>query len=186
MAAPLLPIVLSLAQYAPTVLRHLGAGEKTTAVAERVVAVAQAVTGTDAPDAALQRIQQDPAAAQAFQQRVVELDAELERDHLADRQDARKRDIALAQAGQHNRRADLMVLLDVVGLIACLVVLALFRKEIPAEVAGLLTTIASLFGLCLRDAHQFEFGSSRGSREKDNLLAGVNPPAIRGNPGAAD
>lgn len=30
-----------------------------------------------------------------------------------------------------------------------------------------LSTINSYFGLCLRDAHQFEFGSSRGSRTKD-------------------
>jgi hypothetical protein len=30
-----------------------------------------------------------------------------------------------------------------------------------------LSVITSLFGLCLRDAYQFEFGSSRGSRLKD-------------------
>jgi len=71
-----------------------------------------------------------------------------------------------------NQRADLMVLLDVIGLVACLVVLALFRKEVPSEVVVLLSSIASVFGLCLRDAHQFEFGSSRGSREKDRILGG--------------
>lgn len=76
------------------------------------------------------------------------------------------------------RRASLMILLDVVGLIACLALLTFWRKEIPGEVLGLISTIASVFGLCLRDAHQFEFGSSRGSREKDSLLASAS--ATRG------
>lgn len=31
-------------------------------------------------------------------------------------------------------------------------------------------SIAGFFGLGLRDAHQFEFGSSRGSQEKNELL----------------
>lgn len=72
----------------------------------------------------------------------------------------------------HEARRNWMILLDVVGLIACLVVMALYRDKIPAEVITLLSTIAGGFLLCLRDAHQWEFGSSRGSREKDVLLAG--------------
>lgn len=75
-----------------------------------------------------------------------------------------------ARGGYQNRRADLMVILDVIGLIGCLVVLALLRHDLPAEVVTLLSTIVGIFGLCLRDAHQFEFGSSRGSREKDAIL----------------
>ncbi|OYU41966.1 MAG: hypothetical protein CFE44_26720, partial [Burkholderiales bacterium PBB4] len=92
---------------------------------------------------------------------------------LADRQDARKRDVAYVQAGRVNHRADIMVLFDVVGLIACLVVMAFFRKDMPGEMVGLLSAIISIFGLCLRDAHQFEFGSSRGSRDKDDQQAAL-------------
>lgn len=102
---------------------------------------------------------------------------ELERVAAGDRKDARARDVALHQAGYRNQRADLMVIADVIGLIACLVVLAVYREKIPPEVITLLTTVASLFGLCLRDAHQFEFGSSRGSRDKDELLA--KAPSVR-------
>lgn len=36
--------------------------------------------------------------------------------------------------------------------------------------AALLSGIAGIFGACLRDAFQFEFGSSRGSREKGAIL----------------
>lgn len=177
MALPLLPIVLGLAQYAPTLMRYLGAGEANAQVAEKVVAVAQAVTGTADPAQALAAIQADSAAAVAFQQRVIELDGELERAYLADRGDARARDVALAQAGKRNLRADLMVLLDALGLVACLVVLVLYGDDMPGEAVGLVSTIASFFGLSLRDAHQFEFGSSRGSRNKDDRFAGRVPGA---------
>lgn len=162
-------LALGLAQLAPSLLRYFGAGEKSAAIAEKVVGIAQTVTGAPSGEAALAALQADPKLAQEFNLAVLAADTELEHAYLADRKDARARDVALHLAGYNNRRADLMVIADVIGLIACLVVLAVYRTSIPAEVATLLTTIASLFGLCLRDAHQFEFGSSRGSKDKDVL-----------------
>lgn len=165
-------IALGLLQFAPSLLRYFGAGEKPAAVADKVVEIARTVTGAATGPEALEAIRANAAQAAAFQQAVLEADTTLEQAYLADRRDARARDVALHQAGFHNTRADLMVLFDVIGLIACLVVLSVFRKEIPGEVVSLLSTIAGIFGLCLRDAHQFEFGSSRGSKEKDALLSG--------------
>jgi hypothetical protein len=78
--------------------------------------------------------------------------------------------VELAKAGRLNLRADVMVLIDAVGLVTCLIVLAMFRKVRPGEVVALLSSIASIFGLCLRDAHQFEFGSSRSSQRKDATI----------------
>lgn len=170
----LISLALSLGQIAPSLLRYFGVGEQPVAIAEKVVEIAKTVAGKTDAGEAVAAIQSEPALAQQYQLAVLKADADLTAAYLADTQSARQRDVALHQAGYHNRRADLMVLFDVVGLIACLVVLALFRKDIPGEVVTLLSTIASLFGLCLRDAHQFEFGSSRGSREKDALLGGVN------------
>lgn len=165
-------IALGLAQYAPSLMRFFGVGEKPAAIAEKVIGIAKAVTGSPNGEAALAAMQQNATMAQEFNLAVLRADTELEQAYLADRKDARARDVALHQAGYVNRRADWMVIADVVGLVACLAVLALFRNDIPGEVITLLTTIASLFGVCLRDAHQFEFGSSRGSREKDVLLGG--------------
>ncbi len=167
-------LALALAQHAPSIMRFFGVGDKPVAIAEKVVDMAKSVTGQPSGEAALEALQQNPQLAQEFNLAVLKADTDLEQAYLADRKDARARDVALHQAGYRNTRADLMVIADVVGLIACLEVLALFRKEIPGEVVTLLTTIASLFGLSLRDAHQFEFGSSRGSREKDGILGSVN------------
>ena len=163
-------IALGLAQLAPSLMRYFGVGEKPVAVAEQVIGIAKTITGQPTGEAALAALQADTAKAHDFRMAVLQSDASLERAYLDDRKDARSRDVALRQAGYHNKRADLMVLFDVIGLIACLLVLSVFRKEVPGEVVGLLSTIAGIFGLCLRDAHQFEFGSSRGSKEKDILL----------------
>ena len=166
-------IALGLAQFAPSLMRYFGAGEKSAALADKVIGVAKSVTGTPTGEAALASMQEYPKLAMEFNIAVLNSESSLEQAYLADRGDARKRDIALHQAGFANKRADWMVVGDVIGLVACLGVLVFFRQAIPSEVATLLATVASIFGLCLRDAHQFEFGSSRGSREKNELLSSV-------------
>lgn len=95
------------------------------------------------------------------------------RAELADVQSARLRDAEFIRAGKVNERANWMVAMDVFGLVACLAVLTFFHKDIPGEVVGVLSTIAGIFGLCLRDAHQFEFGSSRGSKEAQATIATI-------------
>ena len=97
-------------------------------------------------------------------------DKDLEQAHLADRQDARARDVQFIKAGRTNTRADVMVAGAVLGLIACLACLVLFRQGLPGEAVGIISTVAGIFGACLRDAFQFEFGSSRSSRDKDSVI----------------
>ena len=163
-------IALSLAQFAPSIMRFMGAGSSSVDTAQKVIGMAQQVAGAKSPEEALQALRANAELAQAFNLAVLAADKELELAYLADRQSARSRDVEFIKAGKTNTRADVMVLFDVLGLIACLVVLTFFRKEIPGEVVGLLSTIAGIFGLCLRDAHQFEFGSSRSSRDKDSVI----------------
>lgn len=91
----------------------------------------------------------------------------------ADIKNARQRDIEMRQTGQRNTRANMMILGDVLGLVVCLAVIYALKDATGAgvgELRGMLTAIAGYFGLGLRDAHQFEFGSSRGSKEKDLML----------------
>lgn len=172
---PLIPIALSLAgQFAPAIIKYFTNSDTAAAVAGQVVDIAKTVTGTDTPEAAVAALQADPALALQFQTAVMANETELDKAFLADRQDARARDVKLAQAGVTNKRADIMVLLDVVGLIACLVVLCFFREKIPGEAVGLISTVAATFGLCLRDAHQFEFGSSRSSQAKDATISNLS------------
>lgn len=168
---PVVQLALALAQFAPHIMRYFGAGEASTAVAQKVVDVAAGVAGTKDPAEILAKFKADAELAQKFQLELLHVDEELEKMYLADRQDARARDIEVRKlnAGK-NDRADAMILGAVVGLITCLAVLVFFRKDIPGEAVGIISTIAGIFGACLRDAFQFEFGSSRGSKAKDDAL----------------
>lgn len=171
MALDPITVAMGLAQFAPTVVRWLSGSDKAEQVAQQVVAVAETVTGRTGAEA-VQALQADPGLVLQFRQALAGMELEMERAYLADRQDARGRDVAYVQAGRRNVRADVMVALDALGLIVCLVVLALYSDRLAGEAIALISTVASIFGLCLRDAHQFEFGSSRGSAEKTELLAG--------------
>lgn len=179
-------VALGLAKFAPSLMRFFGAGEKSAAIADKVIGIAQTVTGAPNGEAALAALQQNAQLAQEFNLAVLQADTELEQAYLADRKDARARDVALAQAGRINKRADLMVLMDVIGLalgFIAMLVLGYVKAKYPSAISegvfgallAQLSTITSYFGLCLRDAHQFEFGSSRGSRDKDELLAKAQP-----------
>lgn len=164
---------LALAQFAPSILRFFGIGERPVAVAEKIVGIAQAVTGTSSHDEAIKALAAKPELVQQFNLAVLAANTELEKSVLADTQDARKRDIEVRKLdGGKNTRADVLIGGAVLILLTCLVVLVFYRKDIPGEAVGIISTIAGLAGACLRDAFQFEFGSSRGSKEKDALLAG--------------
>ena len=174
------PVTLGLAlasQFVPSIIKYFTNSDTAGAVAGQVIDIAKTVTGKGTPDEAVAALQLDPALALQFKTAVLASDTDLEKAYLADRQSARARDVAYVQAGRVNHRADVMVIFDVLGLIACLAVLTFFRKDIPGEVVGLLSTIAGIFGLCLRDAHQFEFGSSRGSRDKDAVINQLSTPS---------
>jgi hypothetical protein len=183
MVAPvLIGAALEIAKIAaPWFARRLG-GEKAGEVAEKVVGVAQQITGTGTPQEALAQLRADPNLVLRMQTHLAELDADLEKAYLADRQDARSMAVQMAQLGVGQERKNVMVAIDAIGLalsLGAMLTLGYVRAVYPASLSegvfgallAQLSMITSYFGLCLRDAHQFEFGSSRGSKDKDMLLA---------------
>jgi hypothetical protein len=53
--------------------------------------------------------------------------------------------------------------------------------SLSGEVIGIVSTIAGIFGSCLKDACAFEFGSSRGSKEKETHLIDLLTGALKQN-----
>lgn len=170
------PITIGLAlaaKYVPDIIKHFSNSATAGDVAGKVIDIAKTITGKTEPadiDAALAA---DPQLALQFKMAALASQTELAKASLLDVQDARARDELLIKTNGRNKRADYMVLLDVIGLLSCLVVLCFYRSAIPAEAVGLISTIAANFGLGLRDAHTFEFGSSRSSQTKDATIAGM-------------
>lgn len=174
MTLPLIPIALSLAQFAPTLLRFFGAGDTSVAVAEKVVGIAQQVTGASTPEEALATIKANSETAMAFQQKILDLDAELEKEYLRDRQDARKRDTAFLAAGTRNYRADGLTFLAVV--VVAVITFFVWKSPLAGEFEkATITLILGRFLGYLDQVFQFEFGSTRDSHKKNdtiNKLAG--------------
>ncbi len=97
---------------------------------------------------------------------LVKISADLDKAYLADRQDARSRDVKLTQAGYHNYRADIMILVAFAAF--CLLCYLINGNEgIKPEVLAIFNMAIGALLKMLSDAFQFEFGSSRGSKEKD-------------------
>ncbi len=167
-------IAMTLAQFAPALIRLITGSDKAEEVAGKVVDIAKTVTGQTTGADAIDKLRADQALVLKFREAVAAQQADLEKAFLADVQSARTRDVEIRKVtGGSNARADIMVIGAVLGLIACLLVLILFRKDIPGEVVGIISTIAGIFGSCLKDAFSFEFGSSRGSKEKDVALSEI-------------
>ncbi|MEB3702097.1 hypothetical protein Bealeia1_01175 [Candidatus Bealeia paramacronuclearis] len=170
MSFPVVPLALALAEFAPLVARWVG-GEKSEKVAQKIVDTAKRLTGEDDPAKILQAMKADPKLVAEFQHAVLKMEHEREMAIYEDRKNARARDMVFIQSQKHNIRADVMVISAAMGLISCLLTITLYSGSLPGEAVGIISTIAGIFGSCLKDAYAFEFGSSRGSKLKDIQLA---------------
>lgn len=165
-------IALTLAQFAPSIMKFFGVGDKPVAVAEHVVQLAQSITGAQTPEAAVAAMRQNAELAQQLNLAVLAADTKLEELYLADKADARARDIAVRKIdGGKNNRADIMLVAAFVAVIAIAALLALGKVNGADAVGGFLITIGGMFARNIGTAFDFEFGSSRGSRDKDELMA---------------
>jgi hypothetical protein len=114
----------------------------------------------------------DPALALQFHQAVLAADTKLEELYLADKANARTRDIEVRKLdGGKNHRADIMLVAAFAAVIAIAALLALGKVDGATAVGGFLLTIGGMFARNIGTAFDFEFGSSRGSRDKDAAIA---------------
>lgn len=171
MSLSLIGVASALAELVPGIARWFTNDpkdqERTKNIAKSVIDIAKKVTGAADAGSALSILKQNPQALIEFQKSVLSMERDLEHAYLIDRQDARYRDMAFISTGRSNKRADIMVVSAAAGLLSCLLTLAFFSGKLPGEAVGIISTIAGIFGSCLKDAYSFEFGSSRGSKVKD-------------------
>lgn len=132
----------------------------------------------DDPASLLESIKMDPEARTKLAQiqseervRLRELATEEVKAHLADRQSARQREVALQEAGRTSWEMLVLAFLAIAGLIGIGIVLFIF--EIPPGAKEMLMIIVGALVSRAGDVYAFYFGSSRGSKEKDGVLAGL-------------
>ncbi len=138
------------------------------------VALVSSATGTDDPVEALAQLQGNPETMLKLKELAIQNEADI-RNHLkamyelelSDFRGARGRDTELKKAGYKNKRADLMIAVAFASFVfLCWLVNS--NTSIKPEVLAIFNMSIGCLLKMLSDAFQFEFGSSRGSKEKDN------------------
>jgi hypothetical protein len=142
-------------------------------VSEKIIEIAKNITKARNESDAIARLKEDKNMLLLFQKAVLAAECEIDVAVIKDKESARTRDIAIIDSGRKNMRADIMVIAAAIGLFICLTAIVLYRNDLPGEAVGIISTIAGIFGSCLKDAYNFEFGSSRGSKEKDRTVAAM-------------
>ena len=171
MALPLLLLASKLLPFAsaiPEVMRAFGS-DKSADAAERIVSVAQAVSGAGTPEDAVRAVISKPELQLEFQKMLSNERLEFAKLEVEDRKSARERDREFIKVGRWNFRADLMILACVVALV--FIVNEITGDEVKPEVLAIFNMAIGALLKMLGDAFAFEFGSSRGSKEKDEILS---------------
>lgn len=164
-----LGVLGTLASFIPGIARLLQSPTTSSEVLEQIATCAQHLSGQTDPGKMAEVFQKHPHLIASLYREL----ARIEETTTYDRRDARQRDVMIFKDSARNVRADVMVIAAAMGLLGCLVALAYYQNHLPGEAVGIISTIAGIFGSCLKDAYGFEFGSSRGSKTKDEHVAAV-------------
>lgn len=163
-------ILMGLAQFAPSLIRWATGSDTVGKVAEVAVNVAKSVTGTSTADEAIEAMKADPSLAIQFKQQMMQQEMDFEKLYIDDKASARARDIALSSTPRGNVRANWLAGLAVAVIIFILIVLVFKSDELNEFAKGSLTTILGVFLQLLVNIYNFEFGTTRRSREKSDIL----------------
>ena len=165
MVVPIIGLAMSLAgEFLPDIIRSI-AGDKTGDIAEKVVNVAQGLTGETEPESVMKALRANPDMVLKFQMELVEERREALKYEYLDRKSARD----MAMKSQLHTWAAVVVSVMITGGFG-FVLWGIMSQPIPEgskEVAYiLLGTLATGFIQVVN----FWLGSSRGSQEKSQML----------------
>ncbi len=96
-------------------------------------------------------------------------DLEAFKEEVKDRDSARSRDAEMIRHGRHNFRADIMVGVAAVA-VAWMVYLVWSSPSLDEYVKGIVTLVLGRFLGYLDNIYSFEFGTTRGSQNKDETI----------------
>lgn len=91
------------------------------------------------------------------------------KEEVAEKNSARARDAEFIKAGKYNIRADVMFILAIV--IVCALVWMVWKNDsINEYLKGIVTLVLGRFLGYIDNIYNFEFGTTRSSRQKDNTI----------------
>ncbi|SMP72045.1 hypothetical protein SAMN06295970_117117 [Noviherbaspirillum suwonense] len=166
------PVTIALAlatQFAPSILKYLTNSDTAGAVAAQVIDIAKTVTGKGTIGEARAVLELDPAKAVEFQLAVMQNDTDLAKAYLADIQNARARDMALAAAGVKNTRANALAI-GAASLVLVTLVIVVWATNMDDFAKATITLICGRALGWVEQVFSFEFGTTRTSAKKDDTI----------------
>lgn len=128
------------------------------------------------PDAVAEAIKIDPQAAVKLREierdermGILQIRAKQAQMEADDRASARARDTDIQKVRGYNPRADILAFLAVTGLVLCVYFVAA-DTAMPERAVNAIMFVAGVLAAAVRDVYHFEFGSSKGSKEKDSVI----------------
>lgn len=165
----MLKTILTLAQFAPTLFAFFKDNKQPKKTTEAVESIAKDVADADSVEAAIRVFKNDANKANEFKARIIEAEFALQVAYLEDMNSARARDSIFLTNGQRNYRADLLSFLAILIIIA-LVLLIWKSPELNEYVKGVFTLVLGRFMGYVDNIYNFEFGSTRSSKQKDSTI----------------
>ncbi len=148
----------------PWLERFVGLGFDSK-VLNQLVGIVTKLTGTDDMNEAVRRIRSNKALELELQRALLVAETNYWQQCIQDKQNARERDLAIQRMRGQNLRANIMLVMAMIGIILSVGALIVFKPVLNADGVGMLSAVAAVFGACLKDAYSFEFGSSKISPE---------------------
>lgn len=163
------PLVALAIQAIPSILDMFDAPESVKRVSEDVANVALAVTGTKTADEAAKVLSQDPNKYAEFKLALEDKKIQWEQMYLQDTQSARLRDVEMRKSGYVNTRANWMLISAYAGVAFCF--FAIFKSDLGEYEQSVLTLILGRMLGYIDQGFNFEFGTTRTSRNKDDTIS---------------
>lgn len=174
MAIPLAALT-ALAQFAPMLLKYLGVGKNSVPdkVAEVAASVAREVTGTESVTDAIAVLTGNTQLQWEYKIQMAGHEHRMDELYLQDTKDARARDTEFVKAGMINWRAHSMYIMAWVVVVVAFV-MVWHSQELDDFVKATVSLILGRFLGYLDQIYNFEFGSTKSSRQKDDTIASLS------------
>ena len=162
-------ILTGLSAFAPIITKWMGASDNVQSIADKASTIASTLTGKSDPNEILDALRADDSKANEFALAILAQQDTFETIYAADKVNARARDIAISGTPAGNVRANHLATVAVV-LIFAILLAVIWLPDLGEFAKGVITTILGVFLNQLTNIYAFEFGTTRRSREKADIL----------------
>lgn len=169
----MLPLIPLLIQALPSIVNLFDAPNSVKRITQEASDIAQVLTGTKSTDAATKVLSQDPAKFAEFKLAMEDKAAQWEKMYLDDVNSARERDTKMTEAGYRNWRAHGLVLLAI-SIIGWIIYIIWTTPDLNEYVKGVMTFLLGRFTGYLDNIYNFEFGTTRSSKSKDDTITNLS------------